>query len=66
MKIIDTNMANRKCKRKGHKWGPGQLEQNCIREGCLAWRVVMQNRYPKIGEPLYEWKIFETPSINIP
>ncbi len=53
---------NWRCKKFGHKYGEGRFEQNCTRKDCLAWRSLMENPYPKIGEARYEWKEFNVPS----
>lgn len=50
---------NKTCKKHGHKWGSGKFKQYCERDGCLAIKRLMENRFPKIGEAKYEWVIDE-------
>lgn len=51
---------NHKCKLLGHKWDEeGEYKQCCKRKKCTAYRTLMENKYPKIGEPKYEWKIVD-------
>ena len=59
---------NWKCKILGHIWDESNsFKQKCKRKDCSTVRVVMENRFPKIGEPQFEWKVmkdFEFPNKN--
>jgi hypothetical protein len=48
------------CKILGHKWDTSdRYEQSCTRKGCLTYRTLVANRFPKIGEPAIEWRIID-------
>ena len=57
--LIKINKINKNFKKHGHKWGSGKFKQYCERDGCLAIKRLMENRFPKIGEAKYEWVIDE-------
>ena len=41
----------------GHNWKyHSQCQRHCLR--CLRAEAVFENRFPKIGEPQYEWHEF--------
>jgi len=45
------------CKIFSHKWDESRkYHQECKRKKCFNARVLVFNKYPKIGEPAYEWK----------
>jgi hypothetical protein len=48
-----------KCDILGHKWGEGEFKKYCKRKKCTAFKYLVENKYPKIGEPKYEWIIQE-------
>ena len=49
----------RLCGLLGHKWGPGEYEQNCQRKNCMAWRAVYVKKFPKFQEPASGWEVFD-------
>jgi hypothetical protein len=49
-----------KCKLFGHDWDEtDHYRQECKRKNCYSVRWLVENPFPKINEPLYEWKIIE-------
>lgn len=56
---------NLKCKTFGHKWDKGQYKKYCKRKGCHIVKNLVENKYPKIGEPKYEWKILDISDLNL-
>ena len=48
------------CKIFGHKWDTAdKYEQSCKRKNCIVFRTLVENRYPDIGEPKYDWEIID-------
>jgi len=47
------------CQKHGHSWGDGQFRQDCTRGGCKAYRILIENRFPEIGEAKYEWEVVD-------
>lgn len=47
-----------KCRIFGHKWieSDEKYREKCSRKNCFNERILVGNRYPKIGEPAYYWE----------
>lgn len=53
MKLF-TTLAKAICRLLGHDWGNvSQTERKCSR--CCREEGVWMRRFPRVGEPLYEW-----------
>ena len=53
------------CKLFSHKWDEtNPFHQSCKR--CKIQRALMYNRYSKIGDNPYTWKIMDFEEISIP
>jgi len=49
----------------GHNWSNDKAKQICLNKGCNATRVLMYNKYPKIGEPAMEWHYYNIDDIKL-
>jgi len=49
----------------GHKWSEGRAKKICLRKGCLATKVLMYKKNPKIGEPSLEWHYYNMDKIYL-
>jgi len=53
-------LSRSECSIKGHDWDEElPYSQKCLRDDCKARRILKENRYPKIGEPKYDWQYYD-------
>ena len=48
------------CSKLGHRWDvSNDLDQPCLRKGCKVYRLLQRDRYEKMGQNPYSWKVID-------